>query len=200
MERSAYNPEQFLLASVNDIQATIRAIDLKANALMLTLAVLIGNFDKIGGVISALLARPHDSVFYMSVCIVVLLALAVAFSVWLALWALSANYDPTAHVDAPADMRDAFFVAQRYRFSWWSIVFHGKPHASELKPAVVEQQGHVPATPEDATHQLVAEQLKLAYIRDLKMRRINASIVMAAFAILFFAGTWACAFVAGVVK
>jgi hypothetical protein len=198
---SGYDAQQFLIASVNDIQATIRAIDLKANALMLTLAVLIGNFDKIGGVISALLGRPHDAIFYVSVSIVVLLAAAVALSVWLSLWALSANYDPTSHVEPePAHTRDAFFIAQRYRFSWTSVIFHGKPHRVAEKPAVSAQRRHVPSSLEDATHQLVTEQLKLAYIRDLKMRRINASIVIAAFAILFFAGTWACAFVAGVVK
>lgn len=196
-----YNPTAFLMSSIKDMQDTIRAIDFKANALLVTLAVLLGAFDKVVQFSRALLGVTQGALHNISAVSIILMAVGLLFSFWLALLTLCGNYNAPNHVEVvEAKANNAFFIGGNYDFNLRGLFWHGHPHhKSKEKPRVAKQEACLPNSVRAETTVLVYEQLKLAYIRDLKVKRVNTAIYCAGFALLFFALAYSLAYQNGAI-
>lgn len=165
------NKTAFLAGSILDTQTTIRAIDVKIGALLVGLLAPFAAFGRVWG-------------HFMHVCQVEPIYLGIGLSVTFFLtWicsvialvrALSAIDNPARHIVNSGKYKGSFYGGGLYVFGFLDA-FLNRPmiKASTDIPTMV---ANAPDTKDQIIEELAFEQLKLIYIRDMKLFRLQTGI------------------------
>lgn len=175
---------QFLYESVRDIQNTIRTLDTKTNYLMVALVIPLVKLGVIFTKCVWLLKLPgHQWVFVPLVAVFVLfwgLAFLAVFKT------LAAIDNPSEHItgDHP---RGAFYSAGIFQTGSMDVFFN---RALRSRVQFHQHLADTPATDDVIASELAFEQMKLVYIREVKMVRSRAGYTLSALWILSGGALW----------
>lgn len=161
----------YLYQAISDIQGTIRAIDTKLSILLVILSLPFTNLGKIYNRISVLLkSNPQISIE------IVFVAMTVIFSVtWLiafvsALRGIISVDNPSKHISGIEQTKNgSFYSSGLFNLALIDCFFNRKKVMS--RSSFSELLSNLPVKTEQIANELRFEQLKLAYIRDIKLNR-----------------------------
>lgn len=176
MPNNQDNKVLFMLAVVSDIQATIRAIDVKAGALLTALLLPLASLGKIWNHLTAISASFHDVVGIIFGSLFFLLWLCVLF---ILVKIISPLDNPSCHVNNTNSCAGIFYSGHLYsgRFSFTDCLFNGRSIFASKSTS--EFLGELPASDDLLIKELAFEQMKLVYIRDIKLFRLNMALTLA---------------------
>jgi hypothetical protein len=157
----------FLAGSIADMQATIRAVDVKVAAILVALLIPLQNLHRVFGHIKHFC---NVSPRWPAVCIVILF-----LSTWLLgfvslVRAISAIDNPAGHIINRNHVKGSFFLGGLYPLKFLDAFFNRSIIMAKHDPATI--QANLPQSSEDVEAELVFEQMKLAFIRDVKINRL----------------------------
>jgi hypothetical protein len=163
----------FLLASVLDIQATIRAIDVKIGGF---LTASLAPFAFLKDIISA-----TSTLLQQSNCCLVSLVVVAFYTVWflavlILFRAFAAIDNPFGHIDQSNTTdkpNGIFFRGGLFKHNFVNSIWNCENKSQQTFDDCILNSD----LNDDKIHkELVFEQMKLAYIRDMKMLRVNWAI------------------------
>lgn len=171
----------FLYQSIADTQATIRALDVKTGFLFVVTFIPLAELKEILEVCKAL---NEASSWYLALIIpVVLLWLSAVISLFSCTVSIS---NPRQHIEGKLP-EGIFFTNSLYTFNFIDN-FINFPIKSNI--TIEEYGGKLPNKEEEIVNELSFEKMKLAYIRDVKIKR-SSFCTLASFAWLIAGGfTW----------
>jgi hypothetical protein len=173
------NKTAFLAGAILDAQSTIRAIDVKVGALLVGLLAPFSNIGRICAHFEYLvsLSKPLG-----------LVLLAAFFSAWVAalvalVRAIAAIDNPANHITNHAQHKGAFYGGGLYKFGLLDTFLNRELIKASKDVASFEKD--IPENKKDIEIELAFEQMKLIYIRDIKLHRLKSAIN--------FSSIWFCA-------
>lgn len=168
------NKTDFILAAVSDAQATIRSIDTKIGVL---LAGLLLPFSSMGKIWNHLVNIASGS------CPLISILIGIAFfSLWTLtitslIRAISAIDNPSKHIISSNEFKGVFYGGGYYQLGFIDAFFNRSLIKADRD--VTTQLTNYPATQGSIDEELAFEHLKLIYIRDIKVHRLNCALEMA---------------------
>lgn len=163
---------EFLYASIEDIQNIIRAVDTKVGFLLVFTGIPINSLGKIYSALSSLYKTYDVLIWKLTFFIYVgLFLLAWFLSFFSAFKALVSIHNPAAHIKSASTNKGTFFRGGLFKHRLIDIFRARSSLKSTLKvdEVVISQPQNV----DQLISELVFEQMKLAYIRDMKIFRQN---------------------------
>lgn len=157
----------FLAGSLADMQATIRAVDVKVAALIVCLLAPLQNVHR---VFKHLAHFTDWSIRWPAMIVVILFLLTWVVAFVALVRAIAAVGNPAAHIRGAQGANGAFFLPAQFNFSRLHAVRNPRDLLS--RQALADVHNNLPADA-DIEAVLVFEQMKLAYIRDLKLFRLD---------------------------
>jgi hypothetical protein len=171
----------FLNKAIIDTQGVIKAIDIKAGFLFVILTLPLTKLGQIYGKCEFLYYKdPWWLVLIILFCVTWFLAF---FSLFKTLYAQS---NPSQFVDA-CGASGCFYGHDLFTFNFFDVFLNFRNNA---KRNVDKECDLLPTNEEDVIKELVFEKIKLAYIRDIKMKRINFCILLTFIWIVFGFIVW----------
>lgn len=164
---------QFLLASVEDQQGTIRAIDFKAEVLLIAMTVPLMNTSGISATMTALGSCNSRPVAGLSHAMALILMIGWFFAFLCILATIFAKHDPAAAIADRSGARGSFYSDGLFRVTWRHLFFGQKIATST---SVASHLKTIPETEDEIAQDLVFEQMKLASICARKIGYFNYSI------------------------
>jgi hypothetical protein len=170
----------FLLSSIKDIQATIRAIDTKVSILLAALAIPLPQ-------VAIFFAYWHARGFSASAAHVVMAAAVAVYvlAVYVAAKTLVGIGDATPHIRG-VKMQNTFYAGGMFDLDWRDSL-SDRPSVTSSK-TVDEYIESLPTSREMMKEELATEMMALAYIRDIKLYRqrlaFTAAVLAGAVAII----------------
>ncbi|WP_160105608.1 hypothetical protein [Pseudomonas izuensis] len=162
----------FCYQAINDIQATIRAIDAKIGFLMVVIFIPIAAIKEILSIYSGIAA--HSQCLMLLMWLIAAVWAATIIVLFRALWSIK---NPGKSVEGN-DATGVFFNSAHYKMSAIDCIFNFPIKSDiDLKTAIT----NIPEDDADLLKELVFEKMKLEYIRDIKMRRCSVSSVLILF-------------------
>lgn len=161
----------FITMALVDTQSTIRAIDVKIGALLTGMLLPIASLGKIWWHLNHIsLAINH---------VVVIMAGIFFFSLWifsvlLLVRAISAIDSPTNHIINSDQYKGAFYGAYLYKFGWRDMIVNRAENKATKE--VNQFVDDYPDSRETTVLALTFEHMKLIYIRDIKLFRLNLAL------------------------
>lgn len=181
---------EFLYASISELQSIIQSLDTKTSFLFILLLVPLSKMEGIYETLSGLIAA-QDGVLQ---CII--LALFAFFSLcWIlafafALRTLLVIEDPAKHVDGDTP-ESCFYPSHLFDISHWQALFFPRsPSTTSFR----DYYSRVPAEPGDISEHLAFEQTKMMYIVSVKTKRSRLSYCFTILWIITGVLLWAMAF------
>jgi hypothetical protein len=163
---------EFLVASVSDIQNIIKAVDTKVGFLLVFLGIPVSGLSKIFNVFSALFVCYEFGWWKFFVLVYIFLfILCWCLSFLTAIRVLTSIHNPNAHIKDAPENHGSFFVGGLFRMSYKELFITRKDLKSQI--SFVEFAQKSPQNKEQVISELIFEQMKLAYIRDIKIFRQN---------------------------
>lgn len=158
----------FLEKSIADIQATIRAVDVKSGFIIAILFTPLYGFDKLNSLFGGIY---HESTFHS--ILIILVTILWAISIYTTLMAISAISNPAKHVSGPgATYRGSFYGADLFSLNildtFWNI-------RSTSTRTIDQEIATLPQDEQSIIKELTYEKIKLTYIREIKLNRIKFS-------------------------
>lgn len=160
---------EFVLEAIRDIQATIRAVDVKVAALLVGLFAPLGSINRI---FAHLTHFGHQSPRCLFLSVAILFVLTWLFALTSLVRAIGAIDNPREHILDADGFKGAFYGGGLFPTLGWLDVFLNRNVVKSKK----DPQSFlllVPKTTEQIEKELVFEQLKLIYIRDVKLLRLR---------------------------
>jgi len=161
----------YLYQSVADIQNTIRAIDTKLGLLLLILSLPFSNLGKIHEEIETLLSQKTG---LGAQALYILLSIGFGLS-WIgafgsAIRAIISIENPSRHISGVEDSDlGTFYLGGLFKVRFIDSFFNRKNLASKM--SFTELFDRLPDSPDRIVKEMLYEQAKLAYIRDMKTVR-----------------------------
>ena len=164
----------FLAGSILDTQTTIRAIDVKIGAILVG---LLAPFASFGRVWEHFMHICRVDPAFLGIGLSMVFFLTWILSVFSLVRALSAIDNPAIHIINSGKYRGSFYGGGLYIFGLWDAFFN-RPmiKASKDVGTIVSE---APDTKDQIIEELAFEQLKLVYIRDIKLFRLETGINLA---------------------
>ncbi|MDD5052501.1 MAG: hypothetical protein PHO27_07205 [Sulfuricurvum sp.] len=161
----------FISVAINDTQSTIRAIDVKIGALLTGMLLPIASLGKIWGHLNHLSLAINQ--------VIAIIAGILFFSLWilavlLLVRAISAIDSPTNHIIDSNQYKGSFFGAYLYRFGWRDLILNRTKNKAIKK--VSQFLCDYPDSADSIALELTFEHMKLIYIRDMKLFRLNIAL------------------------
>jgi hypothetical protein len=168
---------QFLYSSISDIQSTIRAIDTKISFLIVVLSLPSTGFDKVSKYfLLAWAGSKKDSISLALYSVAVICSLIFWFLAFLtAIRTVVAIDDPSEHILYKVKPTGSFYCRRLFDLKFIDAVFHSRSAISNR--TVLQIADALPKDENELIQELAFEQMKLAYIRDLKLLRQKWSFV-----------------------
>lgn len=162
------------MGSILDIQTTIRAIDVKIGAILVG---LLAPFASFGRVWAHFMNVSRVDPVSLGVGISVVFFLTWMLSIFALVRALSAIDNPARHIVNSGKYKGSFYGGGLYGFNFLDAFLNRSMiKASKDVSAIILE---IPDTKEKIMEELVFEQLKLIYIRDVKLFRLQTGINLA---------------------
>lgn len=163
---------QFISAAIADCQATIRATDVKVGALLAGLLLPFSQISNIWEYLTQLSAMlEHQIVTF------------VFFGIWfIAICALvrtiSAIDNPANHIVNESTCKGSFYSGGLYSFGFLDSLLNRDLVKANKDVANFSQS--YPDSPDDIELELSFEHMKLIYIREIKLHRLNFALKVSA--------------------
>ena len=168
----------FILAAINDTQATIRAIDVKVGTL---LAGLLLPLVVKGEIFNYLIKISNIISHSFGISISLLLIFVWFTTVFILVRTISAIDNPAKHIVDSKNFKGSFYGTGCYHFSVIDMFLNRE--AIKAEKSVIDLSADYPSGLEDIVNELAFEHLQLVYIRDIKFYRLKI-----AFRLSFFWG------------
>ena len=181
-KRMPNDRSQFLYESIRDIQSTIRALDVKTNYLMVMLIIPIVKLASIFSICHYL----WNASFVIFVIPVTCFCLSWMLAITSAFRALVAIGNPVTHI-AGVPPRGYFYAGRLFSLKWVDVFFN-RPNLSKFD--FRQHLADAPQLDSDIIKELVFEQMKLVFIRDIKMLRSRTAYFFTTIWILFGGILW----------
>ncbi len=161
----------FIKSSISDIQATIRAIDTKIGFALLIVLFPLTNLGKVQWHLINISNKNPKLLFTFLSLLFCLLWLASLVGL---IRAISAIDNPTKHIINNSKFSGTYYAGGVYTFGL-SDVFSNR---DVIKASIDVDSffSKIPAEKGAIAKELSFEQLKLVYIRDIKIKRLNFSL------------------------
>ena len=140
---------EFIYDSIHDIQSTIRAVDTKVATLLIVISIPIANIGEIADYLENFLSKRCD-----------------VFG-----WTLVAVF---AHVANSEQLKGVYYGSDLYKINILDIFFNRDVLKTSKSVDIYYED--FPGENIDIAKELIFEQMKLTYIRDIKIYRFNFSI------------------------
>jgi hypothetical protein len=171
MNNQTYNIQEYLISSIVDIQGTIRALDSKVGIIFVILSIPFGSIGKIYNTCKILLLSGSKAAPYFNIHLFLIFIFLI---LWIlaficAVRAVISIENPSEHIVNSGDYTGFFYCGGMYQFGLLDSFFNRK----NIK-AVKDVKKHVDSLPisqQQINEELAFEQMKLAYIRDVKSIR-----------------------------
>ncbi len=184
---------EFAYEAMRDSRDTIRAIDFKANALLVVLAIVGANIEKLAGAERFLFARAGEFVCQVLLTAGTAGALAWLISLLASCMILVGKYDPIGLVVDREGASGVFFSAASFPMSIWRF-----PLWPRSMPASLAMHCEAMTLSDSAIlREICFEHLKLTYIRQAKSIRLRSAFTAGFVSFLLLAIMWIGAIFAG---
>lgn len=158
---------QYLYASLNDLQSTIRAVDTKVSYLFVILFLPCVKLGVIYAKIKGMLLHEEHCLVVASGILAFLFTLVWIIGFWCALRTIIAIDDPKQHIDGERP-ESTFYPAKLFKYSFWNVIgFTKSQSTSQFK----KHYDSIPEDYDEIAKQLTLEQMKAMYIASLKIKR-----------------------------
>lgn len=176
----------FLYQSVADIQGTIRQLDLKANAILVFLTLLLTVTNHIGGAVHCVL---NSRLEYLGYLFAVAIPVLWLLSVYCCYRILNSVFNPSSKIQAThSHPTGTFFGAGQFKLNLFLVLF-GRA-IPKARPSLTAFVHRLPSDEEAIHQELAFEQLKLFYIRDVKAIRLRVAFGTAFLCLVLCAAVW----------
>lgn len=176
------NKAQFIMAAIEDCQATIRATDVKVGAL---LAGLLLPFSQISH-IWKYLTQLSEMIESQNVTFVFFFLWFTAICVLIR--TISAIDNPADHIVNGNTCKGSFYSGGLYRFGFLDSLLNREVIKADKDVANFSLS--YPNSPDEIELELSFEHMKLIYIREIKLHRLNFSLKVSAFWFVFGVGAF----------
>lgn len=157
----------FLFNSINDMQGVIRAADTKLNVIIVFLILPLTKLDNIYAHIKILLqSQTHP---FSAILLVVSFLSFWGIALVTTLRGLTSIDNPSRHIEGSDKLRGTYFGGALFRFSLMDALFN-RQHVRASKD-IEEVLKDLPKSQEELIRELTYEQMKLGYIRGIKITR-----------------------------
>lgn len=159
---------EFLYAALQDCQHTIRAVDVKVGVLLVGLLAPFTNLGRIVAHVKHLVALSDPIIAYgLTAAFFVLWTVALTSLVM----AVSAIDNPANHIASSSKFKGSFYGGGLYRFSIVDALINRDTVKAEKDFATFF--GAIPNSEKEIEEELIFEQMKLIYIREVKLVRLK---------------------------
>jgi len=158
----------FIAAAICDTQATIRAVDVKVAALLVGLLAPLANVNRVFGHLGHFGSQsPRWLFFTITVTFLVAWVLALIALVR----AIGAIDNPSRHIINSGSCTGAFYAGGLYTLGVIDVFLNREIIKASTDPQTFAAR--IPSTEAAMESELVFEQMKLAYTRDIKLKRLD---------------------------
>ncbi|MEI8209558.1 MAG: hypothetical protein WCG16_10165 [Methylococcales bacterium] len=169
----------FIAAAINDTQSTIRAIDLKVATLLVMILAPFAKIDRVFWHLSHLATHLHTLPFLIIVFIFIFTWILSLIALVRSICAID---NPSQHIINSSLYTGRFYAGGLYMLNIMDVFFN-----LEKTKASMDVQTFVDTIPDNEQaieKELAFEKMKLAYIRDIKLNRLDWGM---RFALIWFA-------------
>ena len=166
----------FILAAINDTQATIRAIDVKVGTL---LAGLLLPLVVKGEIFNYLIKISNVISHSFGISVSLLLIFLWFTTVFILVRTISVINNPAQHIVNSKNLKGSFYGSGCYNFGPIDIFLNRKTIKSNKN--IFEFSNDYPSELEEIVNELAFEHLQLVYIRDIKLHRLNIAFNLSFF-------------------
>ncbi|RIZ67614.1 MAG: hypothetical protein D0528_11275 [Methylococcales bacterium] len=165
---------KFILNAILDTQATIRAIDVKIGYL---LAALLVPFTLIGRIWAHFFNLHVALPFHLDDFLFIAFLLMWVFTILCFIRALSAIDNPARHIINASHCQGVFYGGGLYQFGFLDSVLNRE--MVRASNDITSFLARIPDARINIQSELAFEQMKLIYIRDIKLHRLRVGITSA---------------------
>lgn len=162
-ERSSY-----IIAAINDAQSTIRATDVKVGALLAGLLLPLNYLDDIWDY-----ALSDYTPYWLGITVFVFISLW-AIAVFVLVKTISAVDNPSNHISGSDICIGSYYGGGMYNFKYLDALINRT--SSSSKKNLMDFSSEYPNDHNEIHLELSFEHMKLIYIRDIKLYRLNIAI------------------------
>lgn len=184
---------EFAFEALRDSRDTIRALDFKANALLVVLAIVGTSFDKIATAESYMASHTSGlatTAFWLAGA---LGAASWTISLAAACLVLAGKYNPANHIRDANSATGAFYLPAAFPMSAWVFPLWPQVQATSLEQHIAA----LPSTEAEIRREACFEHLKLAYIRETKSVRIRVAFLFGFVGLVLLCAIWTTAALSG---
>ena len=157
----------FIAAAILDTQATIRAVDVKVAAFLVAILSPLGSVNR---TFSHLGHFGSQTPRWLFLCIVVAFLITWVLALIAFVRAIGAIDNPARHIINSSSISGSFYAGGLYKLGISDVFLNREIIKASTDPLTFATQ--VPDTSAGIEVELVFEQMKLAYIRDVKFNRL----------------------------
>ncbi|WP_439840191.1 hypothetical protein [Aeromonas veronii] len=158
----------FIMSAINDAQATIRATDVKVGAL---LAGLLLPISYIGAIWDYALSDYTPRLLFIMICILFILW---ATSISILVKTISAVGNPAKNISGEEYSNGSFYGGELYKFTFKNALLNLNANKSSMSVQLFCNT--YPSSQVDICLALSFEHMKLIYIRDIKLYRLDLAL------------------------
>ncbi|MCI5168216.1 MAG: hypothetical protein D3903_19545 [Candidatus Electrothrix sp. GM3_4] len=159
----------YLYNSINDIQSTIRALDAKIGFVFVILSLPFSNLGKIYNTCSSLLTSCNRDVILYAVFFVTFFTMSWILAFISTIRTIISIENPSDHIINGEEQLGTFYCGGLFDVGFVDSLLNRK--SVKANKDVRSYTECFPSSDEDIIQELVFEQMKLAYIRDIKSIR-----------------------------
>jgi hypothetical protein len=167
----------FLIAAIEDLRDSIRAMDFKAEVLLIAMSAPLMDASGTASAIVGLVHSANPVIAALSTGSAAVLVVGWFGAFCLILRLLLAGLNPAAAVPDHSDAKDVFFPAALFRVRKRDL---WRPHRVVTSKSVQDHLDEMPVTLEEIAVELAFEQMKLAFLFSIKRKVFNCSVAFVA--------------------
>lgn len=175
---------EFVINSINDIQGTIRAIDAKFFGTIALFLLPLTEIDEISKAFKGLYDN-HECLTVLALSILIACWIIGILLSFIGIYSISNPSDSIKNV-SEANIKGVFYQPHQFKFNFFSQFFSGKVKSKLTLLEIIED---IKLEDNDRFNELVFEQMKLVYIRDVKISRQKSATVFLLLTITLLLGS-----------
>jgi len=173
----------FIISSILDIQSTIRAIDNKLIAIIVFVLLPVSKLDVIVLVFMKHIANNPFVGYFLLFIFILFWVLSFIFS----LLGILGLENPAKHIQGSNNLKGIFYNGDIYKIRLNQILFSSQIKSKKLFNSYLSE---LDLSKKNILKELVFEQFKLTFIRDLKMKRQRIAIISILFSTMVGLISW----------
>lgn len=164
------NRNEFIIAAIEDSQATIRAVDVKVGVLLVGLLAPFSNLGRILAHVTHLIETTIPLIAYGFPAAFFLFWMLALTSL---VMSISAIDNPAKHIASSSKFKGSFYGGGLYKFSFLDSIINRDTVKAEKDTS--EFSKSIPSSEKEIESELIFEHMKIIYIREIKLLRLKYS-------------------------